>query len=349
MSLEGLNSLIQLESTRLEWSKQTLTNSQQVNQTVQSQGLQTASSKNNLFLQKIDAEYNKEIQEAEVRKIEAKLARARKAQEWAMLTAVVVTGVNLAGNLGDAIFRDGLGLGGGQKLGDIPEKLHVSPISPGCAQAFAGEQKTNPDGSSDTTGKTMYLAGANGNGTETVYSFKKAGQGTAGDFRAATITDSDKKTILGPELYEKLKAANGGNPPSFAQIMAADPKKAELLMADKCHGIARGEAQDFLKAVESNPKMSDIKDSIKEGLKSTGKLDEKGFLGGVGAIGKSLLNVAVQTAKDSMPYFQAYLKAKEKADNLYEELVAAKSKLAAASKKLHAIELSIDKFAGRGA
>ena len=48
-----------------------------------------------------------------------------------------------------------------------------------------------------------------------------------------------------------------------------------------------------------------------------------------------------------MPYFQAYLNMKNKADSTEDELMLMKQRLAAASKKLHAIEESVNEFGAK--
>ena len=65
MSLAGLNSIIQLQAAILEGQRQTTTNNNQVNSSVQQQGLQqpqASSSKSELKQEKIQAEYAKALQ-----------------------------------------------------------------------------------------------------------------------------------------------------------------------------------------------------------------------------------------------------------------------------------------------
>jgi len=57
--LESMDSLINLQSAVLEGARQTTQNANQVNQTVQQQGLQTQQSKDTLQKQKIQAAYAK--------------------------------------------------------------------------------------------------------------------------------------------------------------------------------------------------------------------------------------------------------------------------------------------------
>jgi hypothetical protein len=136
---------------------------------------------------------------------------------------------------------------------------------------------------------------------------------------------------------------------SFADICNEDPDKAKALFLDKSRGMGRSEGAEFMASVEKTPLLSGSKDQIKEGLVAAGKFDDTGFWGHMAEGGKTLVKVLVQTAEASVPYFQAYLKAKEQADKTMNELIAETAKLAAAAKKLSAIELSIDAFGGRGA
>ena len=66
-------------------------------------------------------------------------------------------------------------------------------------------------------------------------------------------------------------------------------------------------------------------------------------------VGKSVTDLLVNTAKDAAPYFQAYLSMKTRADQTEEELVAARAKLAAITKKLKAIQMQLELFGGREA
>lgn len=334
MSLEGLSSLIQLESTRLESARADSSNQQQVQSVVQQRGLSTAQSKLNVHLQRIDARYTKECAEADVRKLEARLARHRNAQDLALKIAGVATALNLAGNMGHFISD----LAGAQKNGDISKSLQSPPLNPDQTRVSMRQKE-------GSTGNTTYISGSNKEGSETVYVYDRSGNGTTNNYRTATITNQDKEQIGGEE-YQAMVAANGGRHLSFAEIQELNPDLADKIVNDKAHGMAKGEVSNFMSVAASAAPLFDQQERIKNGLVSTGKLDdESGFSKGT----KGFMNMLVQTLQDSKGYFDAYLSMKDKADTIEEELRAAKDKLAAAKRRLQDIEMTIDEFSGRGA
>lgn len=241
MSLEGLNSLIQLESTRLEAARQTSSNSQAINSTVQQQGTQVAQSRTNMSLQRIDAQYNKECAEADVRKLERKLARERASEALSMSIANVALIANAVGNLGH-LFND---LNGRQKLGDTPDYLKSPPLKPGNTELSVTQD-------ANSAANFIYLSGTNDDGSETVYSYRTGQDGvsTSDLPRAATITEYDKKRILGAD-YDRLKSENGGKSLSFAEIRAKDPQLAEKLMSARGHGVSSSEAKNLMEVAEA--------------------------------------------------------------------------------------------------
>lgn len=346
MSLDGLSALIQLEGTRLEHAKGVNQSNQQVNSVVRQRGLQTASSKQSLMLQKINATYDKEVQQAEVQKLERRLARQREAEKLALSIAAIATGLSFGSALMDGLFGDAFNKD--QKLGDIPQEMQVKPIN--------GTFDTTILPQPNSTHDTVALSGYNADGSETVYMYSKNADGNIGNVRAATITEDDKKRILGDDVYNNLKAKNGGNPLTFSDIMKLDKVKdgvdggqlAEFIMSDKSHGLARGESEAFLNSVNNSPTIHNA-DQIKEGLIAAGKFDNSNFGSKLAGAGAGALNILVQTAQNSIPYFQAYLAAKDRAQQTYEELLQAKTVLEAKTKKLNSIEHAIDIFAGRGA
>lgn len=109
-------------------------------------------------------------------------------------------------------------------------------------------------------------------------------------------------------------------------------------------------AKDFQMKVNSATAYKSAVDS----LKAVGKLDKNHdnvfgkALSVVGDVGSAGMNFIVNTAKDSAPYFQAYLAQKSRADAVEEELMEARQKLAAENKKLKNIQMQIDLFNGRG-
>lgn len=249
MSLEGLSSLIQLESARLEGARQVTQNSQSVNQSVQQVGLQTASSKQNMWLQKIEARMDKEMAEADVRRLESKLQRERKAEKLAALVAQVVTAGSLVSNMWDFGVNDLMKKD--QKLGDTPDYLHSKPMDigkPNDVNLNWKTAKSSGEGSSDQLG-FVTQRGGNGDGTETVYAFTQKGSGQTVDMRAATVSPQDIKQITGQNFG------------SFADVLKHDKdngtKFAEMIMQDKSHAVSRAESENFM-------------DSVKVGLSNQG-------------------------------------------------------------------------------
>lgn len=249
MSLEGLSSLIQLESARLEGARQVTQNSQSVNQSVQQIGLQTASSKQNMWLQKIEARMDKEMAEADVRRLESKLQRERKAEKLAALVAQVVTAGSLVSNMWDFGVNDLMKKD--QKLGDTPDYLHSKPMDigkPNDVNLSWKSAKSPGEGSSDQLG-FVTQNGGNGDGTETVYAFTQKGSGQTVDMRAATVSPQDIKQITGRD-FKDFKAV-------LDHDAANGTKFAEMIMQDKSHAVSRAESENFM-------------DSVKVGLSNQG-------------------------------------------------------------------------------
>ncbi|MFN4150688.1 MAG: hypothetical protein ACK4IX_07070 [Candidatus Sericytochromatia bacterium] len=272
MSLEGLSSLIQLESARLEGARQVTQNSQSVNQSVQQIGLQTASSKQNMWLQKIEARMDKEMAEADVRRLESKLQRERKAEKLAALVAQVVTAGSLVSNMWDFGVNDLMKKD--QKLGDTPDYLHSKPMDIGKPNDVNLNWKTakSPgEGTSDQLG-FVTQRGGNGDGTETVYAFTQKGSGQTVDMRAATVSPQDIKQITGRDFKD------------FKAVLEHDEKNgtkfAEMIMQDKSHAVSRAESENFM-------------DSVKVGLSN------QGFGFTVDGKDTKTNNVASQGNKDS--------------------------------------------------
>lgn len=235
-SLEGLNSLIQLESTRLEGAKQTSQNFQSVGSVVQQQGTQTAQSRLNLSIQRIDAEYTKECALADVRRLERKLSRERASEALTKNIACIATISNAVGNLGH-LFND---LNDRQKLGDTPDYLKSPPIDPTKATVNITQQQ-------GSAANTVYLSGSNPDGSETVYSYDTGNDGVSvsGLPLAATITEYDKERILGND-YAQMKEANGGKPLTFDQIHQKRPDLADKLVQTRGHGVSSSEAENLM-------------------------------------------------------------------------------------------------------
>lgn len=234
-SLEGLNSLIQLESTRLEGAKQTTQNFQSVSSTVQQQGIQTAQSRMNMMVQRIDAEYTRECALADVRKLERKLARERAAESLAKNIACIATISNAVGNLGH-LFND---LNGRQKLGDTPEYLKAPSLKPEGTKVSITQLPTGAN--------TVYLSGQNKDGSETVYMYDtgKGGDTVSSMPMAATITEYDKDRILGGD-YEALKKQTGKSSLSFDEIHQLRPELADKLVQTRGHGVTQDEAKNLV-------------------------------------------------------------------------------------------------------
>lgn len=331
MSLEGLNALIQLESAKLESFKASSQSFQTVQQDVRQRGLQAAQSRQNVRLQVINANYEKDVAAAEVRRIEKKLARQQKAEQLAGITALGVAGIELVSGLWD-LGRD---LGGAQKLGDIQSSLQSPPLDPSNTEVLV-QQHNN------SAADTVYMVGNNGDGSETVQTFIRNGNGAVppSSLRSATITGEDKVRILGDERYRDM---------SFAEIQREDPDAAKRLIDDKAHSLSRAESEGFAGVVNSAPELHDYRPMVNQSMLDSGRVNDSGFIDKVGQVGGGLTRVLVQTAQASVPFFQAYLKARSATEELRDQLEAAQRKLEAAVRKLNAIQGNIDEFQGRGA
>lgn len=240
MSLEGLSSLIQLESARLEGARQVTQSSQSVNQSAQQSGLQTASSKQNMWLQQIDAKMNKEMAEADVRRLEAKLQRDRKAEKLAALVSQVVTVGSLASNLwnfgvNDLMKKD-------QKLGDTPDYLQAKPMNV-SNPANLNLQWSNKAGTADRTGYVTQPP-SDPSSPETVYQVNQTGAGPVSGARAATVSQADIKQIIGEDAFNQLPKGPDGTV-RFASL--SDSQK-EKVMQNLGHDVARGEAENVVEA-----------------------------------------------------------------------------------------------------
>lgn len=241
MSLEGLSSLIQLESTRLESVRQSNQTFQQNNSEVQRIGLQTAQTKISVWKDRINTTCEKEIQEAEVRKLESKLARERKAEALASMISQGVVMMSVAGNLWN-LAEDAFGK---QKLGDIPKYLQTPKLDPKSDNLEILNTPQKEGG-----GQRAYVVGKNENGMETVYCMDRAasnnGQGQSmTNPRAANISAFDMDSILGQDPnYQALKARLGGNV-SFSDLVKNNPALADKVMDAAGHGMGRKEADNF--------------------------------------------------------------------------------------------------------
>lgn len=264
MSLEGLSSLIQLESTRLEGAKQTNQNSQSVNNAVQQQGTQVAQSRLNSTLGRINAQYDKEVAMADVRKLERRLVRERASEQLSLQVAALAGISNAIGNFGHLVND----LKGRQKLGETPDYLKAPPITSQPQLSF-----TQP---SEGLGGTAYISGANKDGTETIYSYQTGKDGVSvGELPlSANISEYDKERILGAD-YAAMKASNGGQPLSFSQIHAKRPDLADKLITTKGHGVSSTEAEDLMRVAKvAIP--SGSASTIQSGSRSQAKGSEDG-------------------------------------------------------------------------
>lgn len=242
MSLEGLSSLIQLESARLEGARQVTQNSQSVNQAVQQSGLQTASSKQNVWLQQIDAKMQKEMAEADVRRLESKLQRDRKAEQLSAMIANVVTVGSLASNLWDFGVNDLLKKD--QKLGDTPSYLQAKPMDTSNPMNVNMTWINQPN----STARTGYLtqSAPNSDGTETVYQVTQSSNKQATGAKSATVSQADIRQILGENEFSKINPANG-NSVRFSDL---SPSQKEKVMQNLSHDISRGESENLMDALQ---------------------------------------------------------------------------------------------------
>lgn len=246
MSLMGLSSMIELESTRLESAKQVNQNSQSINGTIQQQGTQVAQSRLNTTLGRINAQYDKEVAMADVRKLERRLSRERASEQLSLQVAALAGISNAVGNFGHLIND----LKGRQKLGETPDYLKSPPIS-AATPALSFTQQ--PGG----LGGTAYLSGANKDGSETVYSYQTGQDGVSvGELPlAANISEYDKQRILGSDYTTAINEYNSKNTPkvdtlNFSQLHSVRPELADKLITTKGHGVSSSESEDLMRVAK---------------------------------------------------------------------------------------------------
>ncbi len=329
MSIEGMNALIQLRAAELEGLQATTQNSRQFQQGIQQQGLNHSAGILNEVIQKFDAKYVKDCAQADLKRLEAKLSRQQASAGLASNVASLV----MAGSMANSLWNAGKDLfAGAKELGDISKSVQSPPIIPANAQLLSTPL--------NDSSKTSYLAGINNKGSETVQYFTTNKDGSKGEVRSATITGEDKVRILGNEKFRNM---------SFAQIHSQNSDLAEILVNDKSHSMAKGEAKDFIKLVDNNAKLSDSKGDLRQNLIKAGKLDDKGVLDHTVNVGKAVGGVMIETAQNSIPYLQAYLNAKDECNKTMDQIEAARKKLANADSRLNSIRKNIDTYNSRGA
>ena len=235
MSLEGLNSLIQLEGARLESARQTNQNFQSVGQNIQQQGLQTARSKNDMWLSKINSSYDQECAQATVKRLESKYIRQKKAQDL----AGVITKVAFVASAANNLWNFGKDMMGDQKLGDIPKYMQTKPMNPNTAKLLYNPTPTSESKVKDErTGETRDVSNfdnfivspdQSNSGNETVYFFTNGSDGSPRDVRAANVSDYDIQKAVGEKAYAEIGKAVGkeGGPLSFSDVFQARPDLAK--------------------------------------------------------------------------------------------------------------------------
>lgn len=256
MSLEGLNSLIQLEGARLESARQTNQNFQSVGQNIQQQGLQTARSKNDMWLSKINSAYDQECAQATVKRLESKYVRQKKAQDLAGIITKVAFVASAANNL----WNFGKDMLGDQKLGDIPKYMQTKPMNPNTAKLLYNPTPTSENGVKDErTGETRNVSNFDNfivspdqenSGNETVYFFTNGSDGNPRDVRAANVSDYDIQKAVGGKDYAEIaeKVGKPGGPLTFSDVFSIKPELAKKIVQDIGHDVGRSEADNFMQS-----------------------------------------------------------------------------------------------------
>lgn len=256
MSLEGLNSLIQLEGARLESARQTNQNFQSVGQNIQQQGLQTSRSKNDMWLSKINAAYDQECAQATVKRLESKYVRQKKAQDLAGIITKVAFVASAANNL----WNFGKDMLGDQKLGDIPKYMQTKPMNPNTAKLLYNPTQTSDVPVKDErTGEIRSVSNFDNfivspeqenSGNETVYFFTSDSEGKPRDVRAATVSDYDIQKAVGGKDYSEIadKVGKPGGPLSFSDVFSVKPELAKKIVQDIGHDVGRSEADNFMQS-----------------------------------------------------------------------------------------------------
>ncbi|MFN8578045.1 MAG: hypothetical protein U0354_14430 [Candidatus Sericytochromatia bacterium] len=185
------------------------------------------------------------------------------------------------------------------------------------------------------------------------------GQNQVQYFQAATISQEDI------EMKAKQRGIDLKGNVTFEGLMKADPKAAEELFNERAHDIKGVEAVDAQEAfkgaikrsaddeknkIDSTTDPENVKNSKKTGLDNRVKelstsLEDKLLKDGKSNMGistgekaKYIFNALVSFADAVVPQIQAYMAARDRMEKTAIELAAAMEKLAAAEKKLKALE-----------
>jgi hypothetical protein len=416
MSLESLNALKQLVDVRGTGASTQGENLEKVQGEVQQQGTSEASRVDNLNLETVKAEYEKNLHGAQVERLQSQAAREQKA----VFYTGIITGVVSILALGDFAVNLKKDLSGGQKNKDLDPNSAVSGIADPNKASKINEKR---DGT--TAGASFIVGGSKDGKGQTVYMTEKNGQGSTTSVGAAQVTAEDiqrqveRSGITGQLSPAKIKEMEA-NPEmakalgydkdtgtidikkidSFEKLAAVDMNAAKAIFKDPnvSHDIGFGEVGNFMEA-EKKAGQKTLAQLVGEGAKNGFmKGGEYGAIGGavvgglpgliaggvtgatLGGLGggaaalirgttdndttsiknkleqdgktgtgwkdfkngaKSTLNGVIQLAETVVPFFQALLAAKDKAQNTEEELQMAMEKFAAAEKKLKQLEMLI--------
>ncbi len=154
-------------------------------------------------------------------------------------------------------------------------------------------------------------------------------------------TDPDKRLNEDIALQASINVDQRGNSiTSFDQLFSQDKDAAIGLFDQKSHSIKQSEAPGLVNVIKANKSLGIDSEAFGEALEATGKAEQSG-VSKVGDGAKSALNGLISIADTTVPFFQAFLAAKDKAQNTAEELQAALQKLAAAQRKLKELEHAI--------
>jgi hypothetical protein len=384
VSLDSLNALKQLVEVRGTGASVQQDNLEKVQGEVQQQGTSEAQRVDNLKLETVKAEYEKNLHAASVERLSSQLQREQKA----VAVNMIITGVVSALAIGDFAVNLYKDLKGDQKNKDFDPSNSTNGMH-GDVNVIQDPNKGKNGGTTMAVGKM----GTGKGGGQTVSSITENPDGSIGAVGTATITGKDIQDKLGAKdgkidlstdegkkNAEKLglikdgkltdKAIQGGlsldkngnidtsKVTDFQALNKLDPKLAKELFKSKEHDVKMGEADNFIdlaKALDKDEGHTGVKtlggsggsfaDKIGAKLKEDGKTSTGWNDFKNGA--KSTMNGLLQLAETVVPFFQAILAAKEKAMNTAEELQMAQEKFAAAAKKLKKLEELI-KNAGAG-
>lgn len=370
MSLESLQALKSLVQVREQGASAQNDNLENIQRNVQQLGTSEATRVDTLHLDTAKAQYEVALTYARMERLQSQLMRENAAVNDASTIAVVAGGLSLLSNIkyvyDDFTNKTKLGDSENHKNGNLNNfkfneqnggtSVDLTPGSAGGRVTKTSAQNANGDqaavfanfNSQGSVGKDPNSAGGRVTGVAII---KQA------DIAAAAA----EYNIKNPN--NKITADSNGHF-TLEDLQAKDPKAFQALITANSSDVLRNETGTFLDAFGTKTKgsgtdneisfaknlnISDTREGLKFDLSIKDRVEDyskkvgetKGGFDSAMDKGKSIYNALVRMADDVSPFYQAYLKMKDKRDNTADELNAEIAKLAAERKKLKALEQAI--------